>query len=227
MTSRNTIDRLGLLLAARIAAFLLAGVGILGGLACYLIPSPAGSIGGRAVGYLLGTPAAVELPESCESGPVRRRSGGTRNVTCKGATWTIDGREESGTLYGELAQVSDGGYLKHVVARVYEKSAYLAPPALEFSAGIAPPVLLGFGLLAGILSIPCWLHPGLRETLAGWEVEDVMLCALVGLALAASIGAIPGFLLADDDENRLTAVAVVVGSVICVGLGIRHRRRRY
>lgn len=224
MTTRSKIDGLGLLAAARIAAFALAGVGILGALACYLIPSPAGSIGGRVAGYLLGTPTSVVLPERCESGPWRRRGGGSPNVTCDGATWVIDGREESGTLYGELAQVSDGGYLKRVMARVFRGSAYLPPPALEFSAGIAPPVLLGFGLLAFIVSVPCWIHPLLRELLEDWEVEDVMLCGLVGLALAASIGAIPGFLLAEGDEDRLTAVAVVVGSVVCVGLAIRHRR---
>lgn len=198
----------------------LGGLGLLATLLLFLLPSPAGSIAGRPLGYTTGTSTMVELPEECE---IRVSSNGGSSATCPGATWSVDGREGSGTLYGRPDQLSQRETGNQVEARVFNGSAYLRPSAAQYGATAAALALVAIGLLAAVLTIPLWTARFLSSAWDGdWDVDDVMAFGVVGIALAAAAGAAAGYLAAEDSTDRLTAGAVVAAAAI--GAVVKVRR---
>lgn len=224
MTIRTaSVDALDLLLAARGAALILGGVGLVFGLFLSLVPSPSGSIVGWTVGHTLGTPATVEVPDACEAHGTRGIDSEDR-TTCPGASWSVDGRSGSGTLYAQLEQVSgDEGLVDRVDARVFGGAAYLAPTAGRYGITAALLTLVGLGLLAVALTVPVWVLRRVSRTAeaADYDTDDAMSFCVIWLATAATVGAAVGYLMAEDSMDRLTAGVVVVATVAWVVWKVR------
>ena len=222
----STVSKLNLVLAARFAALVLGGVGVVVGLFLFLSPSPSGSIVGWTLGYTLGTPATVEVPDACETQGSRGIDREDR-TTCLGATWSVDGRHDSGTLYAQLEHVSGrDGLLARVDARVFNGAAYLAPTAGRYGATAALLALVGLGLVAAALSAPLWVLQRLNRTAeaADCDTDDVILLLVVWLATAATAGAAVGYLVAEDSMDRVTAGVVVAAAVAWVVWQVRKWR---
>ncbi|MEO3801493.1 hypothetical protein [Nonomuraea sp. B1E8] len=215
---------------ARATGFALGGLGVLAALLMFLVPvvagGPPGSFVGWPVAHFLGTPTTVEVPADCEIGPSRRRSSSEPTVTCPGAAWSVDGREDGGTLYGRLSQLSQSEMGDRVEARVFNGSAYLHPSAGRYGVAVVTLVLIGFGLLAALLTVPLWAARrfGGAWSAGDWDVDDLMTFGVVGLALAASAGAAMGYLTAEDTTDRLWAGALVAAAAIGVVVKVRRWR---
>ncbi|MEQ7006701.1 hypothetical protein ABN028_10875 [Actinopolymorpha sp. B17G11] len=220
---------LDLLYAARAMALVLAGVGLVAGLLLYLVPTPAASMGGWPLGYTLGAPASVQLGDVCEGRGTRAVELDDR-TTCPDASWSVDGRSDSGTLYTKWGQVAATGELPdRVDARVFNGAAYLDPPAERYGLAVVPLALLGLGVLALVFTVPLRIIRRLTGDEPDWDVDGAMMLGVVGLALAASAGAAAGYLMAEDTNDRLGAGAVVVAAVVFVAWQLHkwrlHRRR--
>ncbi|MEQ4207477.1 hypothetical protein [Actinopolymorpha sp. B9G3] len=213
---------LDLLYAARFIALVLAGVGLVAALLLYLVPTPAASLGGWPLGYTLGTPAAVELGDVCQARGSRGIESNNR-TTCPGASWSVEGKAASGTLYARWAQVAGSGELPdRVDARVFNGAAYLDPPAARYGLAVVPLALVGLGFLALVFSVPLWIIRRRTGDEGDWDVDDAMVLGVVGLALAASAGAAAGYLMAESTSDRLGAGAVVLAAVVWVVWQVRE-----
>jgi hypothetical protein len=236
----------------RLFALALAGLGTVVALFMFLVPSPSTSMGSKVIGATFGTPVTVDRGDDCDIERLRRRSGGT--VVCPGAAWSVDGREESGTLYGRLEYMTgEDGMAQQVSARVFNGAAYAPTNPLESGVVTAAVTLIGLGLLVVVGTLLPWPAvtrgkwispaqaakydvftqqpermaeaPGTDLDAAASEFDpDAVLIASILLATALMAGLIAAAVSAQKPPELLFLGALAVGDIWFVVIRVRKWR---
>lgn len=207
-------------------------------IAVSVAPTPRSALAGGVVGSLTGKPTTVALPFKCE---VSVRSDDNDKVTCPDATWSVDGRDVNGPLYGRVTNLTndDGTLVEHVEARVFNGAAYLRPGAGTFGFIAAVAALVVFSVLttavSGLLAVV--VNRRSRRWVTGSGAADQqqpeeqhsgfqsLLGLVILLAAAALVGAATTALAAESTNEMLAAAGVGLAVVVFTLFRVLKRLR--
>lgn len=239
--------RLGSLRPVWVISLIVAALGV-AATAALLVFGGSGSLVNRVVGFTFGTPTTADVASSCESWVNRGGPEPNDSFDCDGSTWSVYGKEVTGTVVARLKHLTpDGPLVDQLPVRALGDAAFGKPTAADYGLVAAVVALVVIGVVVAAVALVGQALLRRRPTAAGntdpdyasalQQVQRHNLAPVIGtyrtegsamkgvsviggaeLALAALAGVTASLATAEGKMDRLVAIAIAVGAIGLVGI---------